>query len=94
MADEKVIEKAKMYLTGYASAKREMLFDHMGSEGNWDDKTKWVPPQYYWCPSIMIGGKQHGVIGPDKMIGHNTRKAAVAQAQAFLDQCRAIVESK
>jgi hypothetical protein len=39
----------------------------------------------------MIDGKQHGVVGPNKLIGQYTRREAVEQAEGFLQQCRDIL---
>jgi hypothetical protein len=81
------------YLRGYASAKQIMLWDRQGSDDGWEkEKRKNCHPRYYWCPSVRIDGKQHVVVGPNKYLGQYTRKEAVAQAQGFLDQCRALLD--
>jgi hypothetical protein len=86
----KTVETCRRYVTGYASAVRKLLWDRDGSSAGWEEKGH-HRPQYYWTPSVMIGGKQHGVIGPNKLIGQHTRREAIEQAEGFLQQCRDIL---
>jgi len=67
-----------------------MLWDRNGSDAGWKEKVHSYP-QYYWCPSVRIGRKQHGVVGPNGFIGQYTRSDAVKQAQLFLDRCQKIL---
>lgn len=90
MATQETIDTCRHYLTGYASAVKQMLWDRNGSDAGWE--TKGHPrPQYYWCPSVRIGGKQHGVVGPNGYIGQYSRKDAIAEAEGFLRKCREIL---
>jgi len=87
-------QKILKYLTGYASAQRMMLWNRQGEDGFAQDREHRGVPGYYWCASIRIDGKQHGVVGPNGYIGQYSRKEAVAEAQAFLDRCRRLLDEE
>ncbi len=84
-------EKLLWYLSGYASAQKMMLWNRQGEDGFTKDLGPHNRPMEYWCASVRIKGKQHGVIGPNGYVGQYTRKEAVAEAQGFLNKCRALL---
>lgn len=87
-----------MYLTGSAGAYREMLWDAMGGGMRRDENGRLDRyPREYWCPCIRIGRRRIGVIGPNPdgssgaPVGYTSRKAAIENAQRFLDRCRQLL---
>jgi hypothetical protein len=91
--DKETKECCLELVKGYASAQRKNLWDRHGTDyfGR-EDRPRPMVIMPYWCPSIRVNGKQNGVIGLDGYKGYYTRKEAVAQAQAFIDKCRALLE--